>query len=536
MKTIALMLCLLLALTACAPTPAATQTPPPPPDILHAAVQSDREATRRMVGDCVEVRWLIPVMLTDSELVEVRKRVEDIAQQANTLLAENGLWLEIVLHPVQLTPQEPGQDNPSRFFYSLTNDISELLVAEERYDLISLPVNNMQVSRLIEDGLLREITGDLSLYSHLSDALKGMHLQDLLVGSGLYGVPAGFDLEDNISQSYLAIKLDEGVAPDIADLEALLAYAEQAKRDQKPYTIHFPRAPEAFRRSYDEFPFLVSQDFMFLYTRDGDVTSYLTSTVAQKDMEIAGRIWGMIDEADTPLVSSPNFMATLPAHVASAPQPFEHALVKLSPERPQILYRNAFGKILNVIPSYVYDSYGLAFLDALYGNPALYALFEDTEWLFGGSGIEPAYWAPLSQARKLSATALDPTRSTSDTLRNNFSLYDCVMRVTATAYDETSSADADYYVYESMPFDGFTFDPSPVQGVYDAVAMAMHQYDGSPQDIFNGLMTPMLMDMLIENVKNAGYDEVLAECQRQYTAFLANKGWSGKAALPAAQL
>jgi len=482
------------------------------------------------------VRWLIPVMLPDDAFRDTEQRMAELVSQVNEQLRDHQLMLNITLHPIKLVPKV--SDLPVFFDYSLTNDMLEILTSGERYDLISLPINNMQVTRLIDEGCLTDISGQVALYPNLAKMTRMLDMKGMQYKNGLYGMPAGMDMTGNILRSYLSVRADHDLASDsngITDMPTLLSAADAAESLEKPHDIFFSLTPEAYRRTYDEFPFIVSLDYLFLFTQDGGVESYYESSVAQRDIDTAKRIDAR-HGADAEVFLLDSFPSEPEAVFA---RPFSRSLstedfvpIKLAPEKPTILYREPFGKVLNVIPAGSSALSGLEWLNVLYSDPDIYALFKDEAWLIDHEELRPL---PLTSRSEAWATQEDGTvTSDSQLLPFFFTLYDCVRTPTMeidvgiAGIDE----DRDFYAYQPMPWDGFVFDPTPIQAVYNSVQRASlgAATEVSYLSIFVGKITvPWELNEIIGRMKTAGLDAVVEECRRQYAEFLQNKGWTAPA-------
>ena len=528
-KLIAIVLLLLLAACTAAPaippdagaTPSAA--PPPPPSIDPPTGGTGGAVQPNLVGGLTEVRWLIPVMLPDDDYREAQKRVEEMTAQVNERLREYDMLLDITLHPINLVPDPP--DSTTSFNYSITNDMLDILVSDKPYDLISLPVNNMQVSRLIEEKLIKDISGDVLAYPNLAAALRGIDTRGMQYRGGLYGVPTGFAIYDSIMASHLAVRADDpSDVASITDIDSLLGAADAAKSDDKPHHIFFSEQADAYRRAYDAFPFKVSPDFIFLYTQDGGVESYYESDVSLDDIDTARRInaehraASALDRFQVRIPTATGEVFAMP-YAKTLPAD-EFLPVKLAPEKPQTLDVNPYGKILNVIPAGDYGLSGLHWLDVLYGDPDIYALFDDGEWLIGSPTLRLSFYLPTMRVSVAQQAPMPESM-----LHYSFMLNDCVKRPSAEAMMDDLSLDRDFFAYQPMPWDGFAFDPTPVQATYLAVMAVPYGNEVAGNlDIFSGSITPQERDELILRLKEAGLDALLQECRRQYAIFLENKG------------
>jgi len=326
---------------------------------------------------------------------------------------------------------------------------------------------------------------------------------------------------------------------------------------------------DAYHRDYAEYPFKVSPDFVFLYTQDGGVEPYVGSSVMWEDMELAKRLW-VAGDAFRPegyvssLMTRQNrvkeqafdFIQNLSA--VPEEEAADYAPLKLAAQKPNILYDNPFGTSLNVVPAQA-SSYALAFFDALYSDRAIYEEFMDERELFGpGTRSMLAY-------EKAPATSIHGFPLTDDPKEKymrgrpidiyHFNLFDCVRQ--AKLDPDTVTARYGHLVenteYTPMPWDGFVFDPTPVLEHYTRVAERTWGFykeksdarirkeildEHKPpaivlykpplvgmQDIFYGPFDEGVLGTMPSELEIAGIAVVLAECRRQYAAYLEKTNW-----------
>ena len=547
---------LLFALCACSFVPAATTPPgPPPPSLARPDDFTDRsfdaDAPTPAIDDGTTViDWLIPVLMNDKDYASARQRVDVITDILNTQLYPHELSVRIHLRNTTLTPKFKPDGQPLDDAYSVTADLLAILASGEEIDLISLPTAHVPVHRLADMGLLRNIASELPAYPNLSGVLDAAQLGAVRYAGGVFGVPTGFDLQANLAESYLAVSDAPFVrlGNDKRDtLNDLLYAAKQAATYELPYTLFFSPQPDVYRREYPQFPFKVSEDFLFVYTADGGVEPYPGSQIALQDLDLAKNIReGNGDQ--TPFDINYMFMyfpadmrfefVNLLSDVADDAE--DYTPILLAPEKPVVLRDNPYGKIYNAIPANA-PAYGLVLLDLIYGHADMYNLLRDEGDLFGLSmGVRVSEFD--SPATRVISASNGKDGITLPGYGNNYyyySLFDCIRQDALEAqadsppYTEMLSEAA----YAPMPWDGFVFDCSPIADVYTGVCKSV--WGSGPNIVgsimlrtqslpflFHGTHTIEELSTIGSNAYQAGLDVVLEECRRQYATFLQNKGWA----------
>ena len=559
-KLIATALILLLSACAAVPMPSPDTGATPPPSLEIPTVSSrparDEEPEHTPVYGTREVRWLIPVMMNKDDYKKTRERIDAMTSLINMELLPYELSLWIDIRNVTLT-KIPWPDEPAytkSFAYSVTKDMMDILTSGETYDMISVPTAHVPLSKLIDAGLLRSLSGDLARYENIANVLLPAQLDAIRYGGGIYGVPAGFDLQDNIAQAYLGINAEIAAQIGVDDtftLDELFGATRKADSMELPSDMYFNFTPDVYRREYDEFPFKVSEDLMFLYTADGGVESYVDSSVARQDFLLSKRIWDVNSKAGS-LITTLGYIGYTDvmmreetfgfANLLSATGgTFENTLpILLAPEKPRILYGNPNGKMVNVIPAYA-QAYGLELLDIIYGNPDIYALFGDEAHLLGYSDgtllIEED--TPVTSARNSGVGSSGIPIYRNDERFYFYNLFDCVRQSALTPKFDASAYEAVIANtdYAPMPWDGFTFDASPVESLYTTVNKRLWGYWDDPSIFGSGKKINALPYLFVapktveddliniaSNVQAGGMDALLEECRRQYAQFLQNKG------------
>ena len=577
-KFISLLLILFLSACATAAAPATPPGPPPPslaPPEDFASRHGIPEAAYTNPGT-TQINWLIPVFISSHAYKLARERIDAMTSLINMELAPYELSLYIEL--MQVSATEVGPLNPDDgYIISPMEEMTALLSDPKNYHLVSLPTGHVQVTKLIDAGLLRNIASDFYSYENLAGVLDADQLEAMRYMGGIYGVPSGFDARESLSQAYLGVEAETLARTNVATYDVLtgiLDASKEAKSSGAPHTVYFGYRPEVYRREYPQFPFKVSDDFMFVYTADGGVEAYTNTAIARQDADTAKRIWDANGDAEARFTWRPgenNLMTYM------ADQKFEFARslsditeeaedytpVLLAPEKPRILYENPYGKILTVVPAHA-PAYGLMVLDIIYGNPELYDLFKQDRVLFGEYELaEISNLSPFDLVGTALLHLFSPTRgyklyagsgSSPENVREreilhdfnkhyHFTLFDCVRQPAleplpcAEAFAEALGDTS----YTPMPWDGFTFDPTPVEETYTKMYERMWGWlwarlagVGNRSTDFPGAMLPYLFfgQRTHEDIANAnmalydyGMDEVLEECRRQYADFLQNKGW-----------
>ena len=555
-KLIAVVLVLLLSACTAAPaiSPDAGETPPPPPSLARPDDFTDRPSDATATAPAIDdgttvIDWLIPVLMNDKDYANTRQRLDVITDLLNTQLYPHELSVRIHLRNTTLTPKFKPDGKPLDDAYSVTADLLAILASGEEIDLISLPTAHVPVHRLADMGLLRNIAGELPAYPNLSGVLDAAQLDAVRYAGGIFGVPTGFDMQENLAESYLAVSDAPFVrlGNDKRDtLNDLLYAAKQAATFELPYTLFFSPQPDVYRREYPQFPFKVSEDFLFVYTADGGVEPYPGSQIAMQDLDLAKNIREgngnqVPFDINRMLMYLPTDMRFEFVNLLSdvADEAEDYTPVLLAPGKPVVLRDNPYGKIYNAIPANA-PAYGLVLLDLIYGHADMYNLMRDEGDLFGFSleAFVSEYDSPAT--RVISNGDISSDGKDLPGYGNNyyyFSLFDCVRQATLE-----SSADSPPYTemineaaYSPMPWDGFVFDYSPIADVYTGVCKTV--WGGGANTVgvmkrtlslpflFHGTHTIEDLSTIGSNAYQAGLDVVLEECRRQYAAFLRNKGW-----------
>jgi len=572
---------LLLFLVACnaapVPSPDAGESSSPPPEPPVALEQNPMEAGDHYGATTVKttpVRWLIPVMMGADSYQAACERLDEILNRVNAKLEIHDIHLVIELRNTTLTRElwPPNWREDKRYTYSVMNDLIGILTSKEDYDLISVPTGHASVTRLADMGLLRNVATDLHNYPAILDVLDPQQLETIRYNSGVWGIPAGFDAEENLIAPYLTYHIPTTDALGLFDVEDLnslgdlLYAADRAANSDLSHAIYIDYSLDAYRREYAQFPFKVSEDYLFLYTQDGQVAPYAGSSVMVADIDTANRIWrvnGTPGHNDLGLGPWVNFARDKQmferdfdliqglTHVPDEARA-EYGPVLLADEKPHMLYENPYGTIVNVIPTQG-SAYGLLLLDAIYSDRSIYEEFRDIEGLFGTGEL-----ASLDFGKTTTALiyGLSPSVSVYPSYYSgygeyitgrmidihHFNLFDCVRQRRFDPNDvaqhysdliETTS-------YRPMPWDGFVFDPTPVMAEYTHVAerswgfkMEIQNLQGpypatSIPDIFIGLREVSDLSFWVSEIENAGLDIVLDECRRQYEAYLNGTNWQEK--------
>ena len=538
-RTLCMLLCLLL-LAACAPATPQTdggveQTPPPAPPIPSQGVS--KLATPGVQGDVREIKWMIPALLNERDYQDAVKRVADVCARANDRLHTLGkkLSISIKLQRVAYVALDGSTSKAaSNFDFWMYNDMRLALTSDVWYDLISIPASAVTVPHLIDQGFLKEISSEIPKHHNLRAAIDADMLEATRYNSGLYGIPAGCAIENDLYQNYLAVPRETLALLEMdgfTGIDGLMDASARARLNSLPHDIHYQDSPEAYRRTYPQYPFRVSDDRLFLFDRDGNVSRYIESEVFVQDRMVSETLWNSLSEAAQ--AGEWDKIDVFAQSLHRLESGFDDYLpVDLAPDAPLILRYNPYGKIYNAIPAKCDDPYALELLDCIYGDQTLYELFHDETNLHGShmfdlSGLTPknslfALGQPYtadSEERKARVKALAEFRHT---------LFECVKQpaLSGYAHADAESLQAVYSRdgFEPMPWDGFEFDPRPLRdpkwGDYYAgtAGVAGHlSFDDC------GRLTPEEIADVRSRMDAAGYDKVFAECQRQYAAFLAGK-------------
>ena len=549
-RTLCMLLCLIL-LVACAPTrsettgiPADTATPPPPP--ISLITPNPAYVTGPEFFDGIrEIKWLIPVILTQRDYNAAVERVKGILAQINPRLKETGSILAIELRQVRLI----DEDELLSRRYVMKDDIIRMLTSSEWIDLISVPANFVPVTELIDLGLIKEISLDIERYPNLREALDPKSLSLTYYKNGLYGVPAGYDTEMDLKRNYLGVNRETWETlglTGIGTTAELLETSAQARLRLLPHEVYHGNDPLAYRRDYPQFPFKISEDKFFIYHHDGSVEPYVDSDIFWQDFALAQSIWASFSQERKEAAEFDPYAMQVWGDL-SAPSDFADLLyrledyddfvpVKLAPEKPLIRTASTFGKIYNVVPEKCPDPYALGMLDWIYQNPDIYNLFQDTSRLMGGNTELELHWrrpeSIVAYEFGLANTHIYDPDDVATALSNYYySLFECVKQSTMTDYGQLQSetlgtvyADTSF---EAMPWDGFVFDPTSINdtngggSVAEQLAWVRSAFD------FTYFVEPTTagdFSNVSSQMNEAGFGLLLEECRRQYAEFQKNKG------------
>ena len=538
-RTLCMLLCLLL-LAACVPAAPQTdggveQTPPPAPPIPSQGVS--RLATPGVQGDVREIKWFIPVLLSEREYLAAIDRVADVCARANDRLAMLGkkLSISIKLQRVAYVALNGALDKPPTYFgYWLFNDMRLALTSDVWYDLISIPAGVVTIPHLIDRGFLKEISTEIPKYEHLRAAIDADMLEATRYNSGLHGIPAGYAIERDLYQNYLAVpkKMLEAIKLDsFTGIEGLMDAAARAGLNALPRDVYFQNSPAAYRRTYPQYPFHVSEDNLFLFDQDGNVHKYIDSEVFMQDRMVSETIWNSLSEPAK--AGDWDKIDILAQSLHRLSGNFDDYLpVDLAPDAPQILRYSPYGKIYNAIPAKCDEPYALELLDCIYSDKALYEIFHDETNLYGSHGFDLDELTPKNNIMKL----YEPYLSDSDERRADIermiefrhSLFDCVKQTAMSGYThEASESMRAVYSrdgFEPMPWDGFEYDPKVLRVPgKDEVYVGPASVAQSLDFVICGRLSYESIADIRRELDEYGYERAFEECKSQYAAFLAGK-------------
>ena len=566
-----LLICLLAA---CSPgKPSGTVSPtsnpplPPEPPIILEDKDNPMEAGERYgatTEKTTQVRWLIPVLMNEVKYRDACARMEEMLNRINAKLIFQEIQLEIELRQITLTRElwPPKLRDTKCHTYSVMNDLIGVLTSKEEYDLISVPTGHASATRLADMGLLRNMASDLHNYPALMDVLEPQQLETLRYSGGIWGIPAGFDAGENLVTPHLAYHTETASslglydADDLNSLGDLLYAVDRAANSDLPNTMYVDFTLDAYRREYPQYPFKVSEDFVFLYTQDGKVAPYAGSDVMTADVDLVNRIWraNRTPEHGPPVISvgvnmardkqmferTFDFIQSL--NYVPDEKRDEYAPLLLANDKPNMLYHNPYGTVINVIPSQA-TAYGLVLLDIIYSDRSIYEEFRDTEELFGaGSQVALSYGLSPSVSVYPNMYASDWAYMNGRIIDiHHFNLFDCVKQSKFDPNEATQhyTEFIEGATYTPMPWDGFVFDPTPVMAEYAHVAERSWGFRMESEDvrgphpatnipeIFIGLREVGDLTVLTTEIYNAGMDIVLEECRRQYEQYLNGTNWQG---------
>ena len=526
-----LLTCVLLACSACNPAPGAAQTatPPPPPEgiapFASGTPQPDPppEQAAPDLSGAPTLRWLI--------LGPNHGQGDILPTQA---LSE-ATHINIELDYVSFSPV--GDASMRELLYRRQYDA---LVNKKPYDLVTLNSFYFSPDRWVADGLFADLTDMLEPYDSLREATADIAMQLSQVGGRNYVLPIHFPNDVNNEKSRLVMRTSATAADGgpIATLDDFLgAMADDPLGRQNGGIVLTETTLNEFRRGYDAFPFSVSQDLLFVFDGQGGVSAYPGSEAFEEDRRLVSRLRGVSlnpirimtnhEQAQAENLFDTTF--AVGASVSTAWRHIDAKLVQIAPEKPQILHHLPYGRFVHAMPSYATSDIALAFFDAVYGYDEIYEIAK--------SGKEGVHYTFDADGRYDYVDGWVSLTDYFEVLPHKYWAIDepIVHELLRTGYE-----------LEPMPWNGFVFDPTPVQTAYntlvDLIMADGAHFDGDfshittdgmhlpdyndpvalNEHVFGNTTDEELSAFLLE-LEMAGLPAVVEECRAQYEAFLLMK-------------
>ena len=310
--------------------------------------------------------------------------------------------------------------------------------------------------------------------------------------------------------------------------EELYQFCLDAKQAGQPYKLLYTPiydtyfrvlkrflAPFAFHRSYDEWPFYT--DGIFIYDADGNVSSYVGSDVFEKDAALIKRFRdaGLLLEDDV-FGREDQVLASF-HNVTNIPIAFEYpgfVPVQFNPEKPNIpLQTTANGYYLFIPKSCPHPEFVMQVLNAIYTNPEIYDAF-----MYGEDGVD----VRLYDDHSFESIAEDGAPFSLNRVEYNYRYYGVPSlnrfdRDIDTPYMRASVASktmldlpAAYFLFEDTLWllKNTAGDPANFSGSRGVLAYRDGKV-GVPE-----------YESALAALKLAGLDELISQCQEQYTKYL----------------
>ena len=309
--------------------------------------------------------------------------------------------------------------------------------------------------------------------------------------------------------AYNAYVEEHGTLDDVHDLIAYIKAQPESEQklltaiEPSPGFLNVALPPYALHRTYDEWPFKVSPDFLFLYGIDGSVSSYIESDICKQDIENVALLSSYIfTEAQTRQADIYNLfkmsVALFPAGYQNFAQYIQSGrddlqLVQMKPNAAQI-NTNSSSMYLILQKNSPRVETTLRFLEWAYSDIENYLLLTH--------GIEGTHYELEDSVMMVEKKPADKALYDISELFSS-SLHDDVFKIQST--DEIARAIPldDFTSFEGADF---TFDQTDCLETYTAVIAAYHNA-GTHENA-------------IAAMKQAGLDSLLDECRLQYERYL----------------
>jgi len=470
--------------------------------------------------ESVEVKWAFFVESRGDNTREYTV-MSDIFNALNVRLRRQGVGIHIKPEFIFCPPMLAMYYYPEYKAYEEFL-LSELTSGYTEYDLITSGTSAL-FDEWARDGLLEDIAPYLDRYLNVRNTVAKDKWERVTFGGKIFALPTDlFSPVIAAPSGYedLFLRADNN-PPYFPDAQSFFDFALE-RHEENGSVLLFPdknpgigedhARPLVFlHKSYDQWPFVVSPDFLFYFDRDGSVSSYAESEIFRQDAEwmFKFREAGLIVNGEegniAPVMGS--FYRNL--HVANHISEFaEYGIAYENGRSP------GSNLLLHLIPKGRDPEPVLMFFDWLYSSKANYDLLT--------LGIKGGHYMQGEDEDALPELLSDSNGK----LLYGWGRY---MDYQVSLEHPRGNALADaaltpYQLYarsveiKNIPSAGFAFDPSPVQGAYDAVIKQMskwNEYGNAWEKMRDGKEDFVMLAEVIEAFKAAGLDTVVAECQRQ---------------------
>jgi len=451
----------------------------------------------------------------------------DIIAQVNQKLATDGLAIDF--QPIYI-PWDAWSDK-----------MNMLLSTGEEFEMFQVMSDFIPFSTYQGRGALAPLT---SLVDQYGPALKQKITSDLwncsMIGGEIYTIPAPWRRADGDDHGQLTIRKDlldkAGLTIDPATetipqlLDTLEALQKAWGGTTTPYAFdHTPtRPPVAFQRTYDSWPFYTSLDGLFYVDQQGNAKAYFETPEFKQDCAIYAEMYqrglespdilSLPQDTVNQLKSNgdcllgidtfdmgyqPGLRNTIPDATVE--------MFYLNPEKPALMVAPLLNS--NSVPSTCkHPEVAVEFLNWLYSDPANHDLL-----IYGDEGVD---YNMVSGSDKLINTVYNDANlplHRFDQWMIGLSQYSFYEEGTPQAVIDLDTTPILSIV--KSPEVGFTFNSEPVKVEY---AQVQSEYTASILPIKLGVISyDDNFAAADEKMKAAGIDAVIAEYQKQLTAYIA---------------
>ena len=496
-KTIlcSLLICVLL-LCAC------TSSPP---------ISSDTENTSLPAPNVNEPTTVRLLAYSGNGYAYTQTRADDITEAVNAKLAENG-------HPVRLFMDvKPYEDMHWMNVYG-----APFTDEAKAYDLFFEHCSRLtQLQSLVALGDVCDLTDYHLSNKALADVTPENAWREVAVDGRIYAFPlVNHIASEGVWDSGILIRSDIirelGIAMPESP-EELLEAAKMAKERGLDYQLAYDQRmpPYAFHRTYEEWPFFVDTQSLFLMTSDGmKLNSYPHSDIFVKDATLLRAFyeerllrllrWDQVGEDEAKW----DFLASLNPIVYQAETPHREDIevVQFAPERENFRMTRYADFNLFVSSKASDPAAAMALISAIYTDQDVYDAFiygvEGTDWKLHDDGA----------AEILKAT-------------ENYLTHDVRHRkyfgATRTSIYELPAREGTVI---SVPGVSFSY-AMDEQGAGTKLPPLLH-WEGSRQTLSavrSGLLNSPLdiaLPSLLQALDGAGYQEMLSDAQKMYSEFM----------------